>query len=390
MNDKHRWISERANTVPWSGVRKMFDLAQKYNGTISLSVGEPDFPTPQHIVDAAFEAVKKGYTHYTPNAGLMEFREAAAKKLEKENNIKADPSKEIIATVGAMGALALATLAVINRGDEVLIPNPGFQSYEAQVLLAEGKPVYYPTITGRTFNVDLDEMEKLVSKKTKAIILNSPSNPTGAVFNGKQLRGIAEIAVKNDLLVISDEAYEAITYDDAKHVCVGSLQEMKERTISIFSFSKTHAMTGWRIGFAVGNEKIIQQMIKLQEQLAAHPSSVSQMAATAALCGSTNHVKMMVKEYTERRDMLLKELTEISGIKCIKPHGAFYVFPNISAFKMSSHDFAMSMLEKAKVIIVPGTAFGSNGEGYIRISYATSREKITEAVTRIKKALKIK
>jgi aminotransferase len=384
MRANLRRISRRVCRVPWSGVRKMFDLAQKFENAINLSVGEPDFPTPSHVIEASFRAVKAGYTHYTPNAGLMEFREAAAEKLKKENEIEVDPAGEIIATTGAMGALSIAVLTIINPGDEVLIPNPGFVSYAAQVALAEGKPIYYPTLIEGRFDIDLEKLENLISQKTKAILINSPSNPTGMVLGDKVLKRVAEIALENDLLVISDEAYEAIVYDGAKHVSIASLSEMKDRTISIFTLSKTHAMTGWRIGFATANEEIIKHMTKLQEHLCAHPSSISQMAAVAALRGPKDHIKMMVKEYTERRELVVKELNSIPGIKCPKPQGAFYVFPNIDAFKKSSQDFAMEILEKAKVIVVPGLAFGSKGEGHIRISYAVSKNKIKEAMLRIK------
>ena len=385
---RSKWISQRADMVPWSGVRKMFNYAQKYSNVINLSLGEPDFDTPQHIIKAAIEAMKKGYTHYTPNAGLIEFREAVAEKLRKENGIDVDPETEVIATVGAMGALSLAMLTIVNPGDEVLIPNPGFASYEAQVILAEGKPVSYSLNEDKGFDINAEEIAGLITNKTRAILVNTPSNPTGSVLSEKSLKKIAEIAIENDLLVISDEAYEAITYDDFRHVSIASLPDMKDRTISIFSFSKTYAMTGWRIGFAAANEEIIRQMTKLQEHLAAHPSSISQMAAIAALRGPKDHIKKMVKEYSERRELIMEELAEIPEIKCFRPQGAFYVFPNIKAFKMSSEDFAMHILEKARVIIVPGTAFGNNGEGYVRISYAASKEEISRAMTRMKQALK--
>jgi len=374
--------------VPWSGVRKMFNYAQKYSNVINLSLGEPDFDTPQHIIKAAIEAMKKGYTHYTPNAGLIEFREAVAEKLRKENGIDVDPETEVIATVGAMGALSLAMLTIVNPGDEVLIPNPGFASYEAQVILAEGKPVSYTLNEDEGFDINAEEIAGLITNKTRAILVNTPSNPTGSVLSEKSLRKIAEVAIENDLLVISDEAYEAITYDNFRHVSIASLPDMKDRTISIFSFSKTYAMTGWRIGFAAANEEIIRQMTKLQEHLAAHPSSISQMAAIAALRGPKDHIKKMVKEYSERRELIMEKLAEIPEIRCFRPQGAFYVFPNIKAFKMSSEDFAMHILEKARVIIVPGTAFGNNGEGYVRISYAASKEEISRAMTRMKQALK--
>jgi len=383
-----RRISERANATPWSGVRKMFDLAQKHGDVINLSLGEPDFETPQHIIEAAIKAMKEGYTHYTPNAGLMEFREAAAEKLRIENQIEAEPKTEIIATLGAMGALSLAMLTIVNPGDEILVPDPGFPSYEAQVILAEGKPVRYPLDENEDFGICIEELVKLVTPRTRAIILNTPSNPTGMVLPKNALEEIAEIALENDLLIISDEAYEAITYDDSRHVSIASLPHMKYRTISTFSFSKTHAMTGWRIGFAVANEEITGHMTKLQEHLVAHPSSVSQLAAVAALRGPKDHVKKMVQEYSERRELTVNEIAEITGVRCFRPQGSFYVFPNMGAFNMSSDAFAMFLLEKAKVIVVPGTAFGSNGEGHVRISYAASKEKIAEAMARIRGILR--
>ncbi|MEM3641937.1 MAG: pyridoxal phosphate-dependent aminotransferase [Candidatus Bathyarchaeia archaeon] len=387
MSTKRKWISKRAELVPWSGVRKMFNLAQKYGNVINLTVGEPDFDTPKHVVEAAIEAMRRAYTHYTPNAGLIMFREAVAEKVKRENGIDVDPETEVMATVGAMGALSLAMLAIIDKGDEVLIPDPGFPSYKAQVILAGGRPVQYPLKEEDGFSIRVEDIEKLVTKKTKAIILNTPSNPTGTVLNEKILRRISELAIEKDFIVISDEAYEAITYDGVRHVSIASLPDMKERTISIFTLSKTYAMTGWRIGFAVANKEIIGQMTKLQEHISAHPSSISQMAAVAALKGEKSHVEMMVKEYSARRELVLKGLAEMPKIKCLKPQGAFYVFPNIKGFGMSSEEFAMRMLEKARVVLVPGTAFGDNGEGYIRISYATSREKLAEALTRIKNAL---
>jgi aminotransferase len=365
----------------------MFNLARKYRDVINLTVGEPDFDTPKHIIEAAMDAMRKAYTHYTPNAGLMEFREAVAEKVKRENGIDVDPETEVIATVGAMGALSLAMLTVIDPGDEVLIPDPGFPSYRAQVILAGGRPIPYPLEEEDGFVVNAEELRKLVTRKTKAIILNTPSNPTGTVLSEKNLREISELAIEKDLLVISDEAYEAIIYDGLKHVSIASLPDMKERTISIFTLSKTYAMTGWRIGFAVANNDIINQMTKLQEHISAHPSSISQMAAVAALKGRKDQIEMMVKEYAERRELVLNGLSEITKIKCLKPQGAFYIFPNIKGFKMSSEEFALRMLQKAGVVIVLGIAFGDNGEGYIRISYATSKEKLTEALTRIKRAL---
>lgn len=384
MAVERKRISKRADLVPWSGVRKMFNFAQKFKNVIDLTIGEPDFKTPKHIIDAATEAMKKSYTRYTPNAGLMVFREAVAKKAKRENGIDADPENEVIATAGAMGALSLAMLATIDPGDEVLIPDPGFPSYKAQVILAGGHPVSYALKEENGFSIKVEEIKKLVTRKTRAFILNTPANPSGTVLSEDTLKKLSELAIEKNLLVISDEAYEAIVYDGLKHVSIASLPEMKERTISIFTLSKTYAMTGWRIGFAVANESIISQMTKLQEHISAHPSSISQMAAVAALEGKKDHVELMVKEYCERRNLMLKLMSAIPYIKCLKPQGAFYVFPNIKPSRMSSEEYAKHMLENAKVVLVPGKAFGENGEGYIRISYAAPKEKLVEALERIK------
>ena len=381
------FVSERAMKIPESGVRVMFRIAQRLKDVVNLSLGEPDFETPPYIVAAAVRAMKEGYTHYTPNAGLIEFREAAAEKLSRENKIHADPETEIMATVGSMGALSLAMLTVVNPGEEVLVPSPGFASYEAQVLMAGGRPVSYRLIEEKEFQPDVEELSRLVTSRTKAILLNSPSNPTGSVLSERTIKEIAELAVEQNLIIISDEAYERILYDDAQHLSVASLPGMKDLTISVFSLSKTYAMTGWRIGYAVSSREIISEMTKLQEHLAAHPSSISQMAAVAALTGPDDYVETMVKEYAERRNLVMRELSRVPGLRCVKPMGAFYVFPNISDFGVSSRDFAMHLLKEAKVVVVPGTAFGRFGEGHIRISYSVSEENLLKALSRIGEAL---
>jgi len=380
-------VSKRSKEIPTSGIRKMFDLAQKYNDAINLSIGEPDFPTPPHIFEAAIQAMKAGCTHYTTNAGFLEFREAASEKLRKENHVDADPATEIMATAGAMGGLSVAMLTVIDPGDEVLVPSPGFPNFAAQVFLANGRSIPYPLKEENKFRVNPDDIVERIKPRTKAILINSPSNPTASVLKEKELKSIADIALEHDLLVISDEAYEAILYDGAKHVSIASLPEMKERTISIFTFSKTYAMTGWRIGYVVANKKIIDGMLEFQEHILVHPSSISQMAAIAALRGPKDHVRMMVKEYAERRKLITNELNTMPGITCLKPEGAFYVFPNVKKLGMSSTDVAIRFLEKARIITVPGIAFGEYGEGYIRISYSTSKEKIAEAMSRMRKTL---
>jgi len=283
--------------------------------------------------------------------------------------------------------LSLAMLAVIDPGDEVLVPNPGFPNFGAQVFLAEGRSIPYSLKEENKFRVNSDDIVERITSKTKAILINSPSNPTASMLKEKELKSVADIALENDLLVISDEAYEAILYDGAKHTSIASFPEMKERTISIFTFSKTYAMTGWRIGYVVANKEIIDRMLEFQEHILVHPSSISQMAAIAALRGPKDCIHMMVKEYAERRKLITNELNTMPGITCLKPEGAFYVFPNIKELGISSTDVAIHLLEKARIITVPGIAFGEYGEGYLRISYSTSKEKITEAMSRMRRTL---
>jgi aspartate/methionine/tyrosine aminotransferase len=278
-------------------------------------------------------------------------------------------------------------LTVINPGEEVLVPSPGFASYEAQVLMAGGRPVPYKLIEEKGFQPDIEELSRMVTGKTKAILLNSPSNPTGSVLSERTIKEIAELAVERSLIIISDEAYERILYDEAQHVSVASLPGMQDLTVSVFSLSKTYAMTGWRIGYAVSSREIISEMTKLQEHLAAHPSSISQVAAVAALTGPDDYVEMMVKEYAERRNLVVRELSRMPGLRCVKPMGAFYVFPNISEFGTSSRDFAMHLLKETKVVVVPGTAFGRFGEGHIRVSYSVSKENLLKALSKIGEAL---
>lgn len=383
-------LSRLSNKIPRSGIRKMFELAQKCEDLVNVAVGDPDFDTPPHIIEAASKAMREGYTHYTASAGLIEFREAVAEKLKRKNRIDADPEREIMATAGAMGGLFLSMLALVDPGDEVLLPDPCFPNYTAQVIIAGGKPVYYPLKGENRFHVIVDDIRSRITPKTKAILINSPSNPTGAVFTEKELREIAETALEYDIYVISDEAYEDFIYDGAKHISIASFPEMKERTISIFTFSKSYAMTGWRIGYLVAPEEIINVMLEMQEHTVVHPSSISQIAAVAALHGPQDCVQNMLKEYAERREIITRELSSMPGVICQRPEGAFYAFPNIKGTGMTSEKLAMYLLEEAKVVTVPGSAFGKGeqGEGYLRISYSISREKILEAMERMRRALK--
>lgn len=381
------FLSERTKKIPESGVRAIFRLARMRKDIIDLSIGEPDFPTPHHIIKAAVNAMKKGYTHYTPNAGLLEFREAVAEKLKRENKIDANPETEIIATVGSMGAISLLMFVLIDQGDEILIPCPGFANYEAHVLMAGGKPIPYKLSENGEFQPDLEEISNLITDRTKGILINTPSNPTGMVLGRDVLKGIVDLASEKNLTIISDEAYEKIIYEDAEHISVASLPGAYERTISIFSLSKTYAMTGWRIGYAVSTKEIISQMTKLQEHLVAHPSSISQIAGAAALRGSQKCVKEMVKEYSERREIIIKALSKINRVRYIEPRGTFYVFPSISELGVSSYKAALYLLEKAGVAVVPGIAFGKCGENHIRISFSISKNILAKAIERLKNAL---
>jgi aspartate/methionine/tyrosine aminotransferase len=380
-------LADRVKQISASGIRVVFERAEKLRDVIRLEVGEPDFDTPAHIRDAAVKALNEGYTHYTSSYGLMELREEIAHRLRKENRIDAD-STEVIVTAGASCALYLAIMATINPGDEVLVPNPAWPHYEYCVRLASGIPIGYPISEKQQFRIDPSDIKARLSKKSRMIIINSPSNPTGSVFHLKDLEEVAAIAQEHNLLVLSDEVYDKITYENARHYSIASLPGMKERTITINSFSKTYAMTGWRLGYATARREIIEEMAKLNLYTNSCASSIAQKAGVAALRGPQDFVRRMVKEYNRRRVFLVKHLNELPGVSCITPEGAFYAFPNISGLKMSSSKCAMFLLDHARVATVPGSAFGAYGEGYLRISYATSIKNLESALMRIKATLK--
>lgn len=380
-------FSERTLAIKSSGIRRLFDLAQRTPGVISLGIGEPDQDTPVHVKEAAKKALDEGYTHYTPNAGFPDLREALAEKLRLDNGIDAAPDEVIVTGGGGTGALMLSALCLINPGDEVLLPDPGFVVYEAVVLMAGGKPVYVPLKEEDGFRMLPSEVEKRITSKTKCIIVNTPSNPTGGVLEEEDLKGIADLAVKHDLYVISDEVYEKLVYDGHRHLSIASLPRMKERTVTVNSFSKTYAMTGWRIGYAAAPKELIDQMVKLQQFTMVHAPAVSQRAALAALKGPQDFVKEMAEEYDKRRRFIVDRLNSIGGLSCLRPKGAFYVFLNIKKLGMRSEEVAMALLERAKVVTVPGVAFGPGGEGYLRISYSRPIDQLEEACSRIEKAI---
>ncbi len=384
-------LSDRLELVNPSEIRKLFDLAAGMEDVISLGIGEPDFDTPEHIKGYAKEALDRGMTHYGPNAGLPMLREAIAKKLKEQNGIEADPKSEVMVLVGANQAFLMGLATFLKDGEEVLIPSPMFVSYAPAVILAGGKPVEVPTYEENEFRLSVDDLEKHVSDKTRALIINSPNNPTGAVLTKKDLEEIANFAVEHDLMVLSDEVYEHFVYDGIKNHSIASLDGMFERTITINGFSKTFAMTGWRLGFVAAPSWVIEKMVRFQMYNATCPVTFAQYAAAKALEDerSWKAVEEMRKEYDRRRNLVWKRLNEM-GLPTLKPKGAFYIFPRIRDTGLTDKEFSELMLKEAKVAVVPGSAFGKAGEGYIRISYATAYEKLEEAMDRMESVLKEK
>jgi aspartate aminotransferase len=354
---------------------------------VGLGAGEPDFDTPGHIKNALYEAVEEGFIYYTPTPGIMQLRKAIAEKLEKDNDIAYAPEKEVIVTPGAKQALYEAILAITNPGDEILIPDPWWVSYGPMVQLAEGKPVFIPTYEEDKFRLTPEGVEEKITDKTKAIILNSPNNPTGAVFNGYDIRAIADLCIEHDLIAISDEIYEKIIYA-GKHYSIASFNGMKGRAITINGFSKAYSMTGWRLGYAAAPEEIIKGMTRVQEHSVSCATSFVQKAGVVALTSSQDCVREMVWAFRRRRNVLIKMLNDIDGVSCVRPKGAFYAFANFSSYEKDSVKLANFLLNEAKVAVIPGAAFGECGEGFLRLSYATSMENITKGMERISNALK--
>lgn len=353
---------------------------------VNLSAGEPDFDTPRHVKEALTKALKERFIYYTPSAGIPELRKAIAEKLSKENRIPCTES-EVIVTPGAKQALYEAVFALTEPGDEVLCPDPGWVSYEPMIQLADGRPVLVPTREEIGFSFDVEEVKERITDKARAIIVNTPGNPTGAVLDKTVLKGIADLCVDYDLIAISDEIYEKIIYE-SEHLSMASLPGMKERAVTVNGFSKAYSMTGWRLGYACAPAEIIQAMGKVQEHSVSCATSFVQKAGVAALTSPQDDVKRMVSEFRRRRDTLMKLLSEIEGVSCVKPRGAFYAFPNFSHHGRDSFELANYLLEEAGVAVIPGAAFGANGEGFQRLSYATSMENIEKAVERMKQALK--
>jgi aspartate/methionine/tyrosine aminotransferase len=380
-------VARRSTAVEWSGIRVMFSLADEIPGVINLGIGQPDFDTPAFIREAAKNALDDGYTRYPPAKGFEDVREAIAKKLQTENNIVADPDTEIFVAVGAMQVIFNTILHLIEPGEEVMLIDPGYDYY-SQIRLFGGVPVPVPAFEKNLFKVDPADIKSAISEKTKLLILNTPSNPTGAVLDKTILRELAEIAQKNNIIVLSDEPYEHIIFDGKRHVSIASFEGMKERTISAFTLSKSYAMTGWRVGYAVAPKGLIDEMEKLMEHMVSGVTAVSQRAALAAITGPQDPVRTMVKEYEKRRKVIYEGLNAIDGISCILPESTFYAFPNITECGLTSWEFAKYLVREHKVAVVPGSVFGKGGEGYVRISFAVDLESIREALVRIEKGVR--
>jgi len=376
-----RFVAEKVKSIPPSGIRKFFDLVLEMEGVISLGVGEPDFDTPWHIREACIYSLEKGITSYTSNYGLLELRELISKCYRKESNVNYDPGNEILVTTGVSEAADIAFRAVIDPGDEVIVPEPCYVSYKPSVSLAGGKPIPIPTYQENEFRVTADQIRKSITKKTKAIVLSYPNNPTGAVMRRKDLEEIADVVNENDLVVISDEVYGKLTYGGA-HTCFSSLPGMKDRSIILNGFSKSHAMTGLRLGYAVGSEALIAAMTKIHQYAMLCAPVTAQMGGIEALKNGDGEMQKMAREYDRRRRLVVSGLNKM-GLDCIEPMGAFYAFPCIKSTGMTSEEFAERLLKGHKVAVVPGNVFGECGEGYLRCSYAISRENLVEALSRI-------
>ncbi len=374
------FVARRIVAVPPSGIRRFFDIAATMDDVISLGIGEPDFVTPEPILKAGIASLGSGETHYTSNSGILELRQSLAKHWDHHYAIQYDPETEVLVTVGVSEALYLALTAIINPGDQVIVPTPCFVSYQPEVVFAGGEPITLKTRVEDDFQVRGDQVEALITPKTKALLIGYPNNPTGAVMSRERLMEIAQVAEKHDLLVISDEIYDRLVYGH-EHISFASLPGMRERTITLSGFSKDYAMTGWRIGFAAAPAPILAAMRKIHQYTIMSAPTTAQIAAIEALHSGEEYVQQMVQEYDRRRRLIVDGLNEL-GLTTFEPRGAFYAFPSIKASGMNDETFAETLLQEQRVAVVPGNAFGADGQ-FVRCSYATAYEKIEEALDRI-------
>ena len=376
-------LSGKVKQIKPSGIRKFFDIVSEMDDAISLGVGEPDFDTPWHIREEGIYSLEKGRTFYTSNAGLSELKIEISKYLDRRFDLKYDPSDEIMITVGGSEAIDGALRAMLDAGDEVILPQPSYVSYEPCIVLADGVPVIVELKEENDFKLTREQLEKAVTDKTKILIMPFPNNPTGAIMTKEELQPIVDFVIEHDLFVISDEIYSELTYS-GNHVSIGAFPGMKERTIVINGFSKSYAMTGGRLGYACGPQVILKQILKIHQFAIMCAPTTSQYAAIEALRHGDDDVEKMRDEYDRRRRFLLNAFEEM-GIECFEPYGAFYMFPSIKKFGMSSDEFATRLLKEEKIAVVPGTAFGDCGEGFLRISYAYSIDDLKAALERIER-----
>ena len=380
-------LSPAVNAIAPSGIRKFFDIAAQMEDVISLGVGEPDFVTPWSIRESCVYGLEQGYTSYTANRGMPELRQEIVNLFKRRYDVDYDANTDVLVTVGVSEALDIAMRAILAPGDEVLIPEPCYVSYQACTILAGGVPVAVPAKIENEFRITPDELEEHVTPKTKALLIGYPNNPTGAIMTRKDLLAVADFAEKHDLIVISDEIYGDLTYGEEEHVCFASLPRMKDRTIQLNGFSKAYAMTGWRIGYALGNPAVIAAMTKIHQYTMLCAPITAQIAVVEALRHGEKYMKKMVAEYDRRRRLIYDGFIKM-GLECFEPKGAFYIFPSIKSTGYTSDEFAEKLLNAEHVALVPGSAFGKCGEGHIRCSYATSIDKISEALNRIENFLK--
>ncbi|MCY3558029.1 MAG: aminotransferase class I/II-fold pyridoxal phosphate-dependent enzyme [Chloroflexi bacterium] len=379
-------VAERVQAVPSSGIRRFFDIIASMDHVISLGVGEPDFVTPWPISEAGIRAIERGHTHYTSNLGLLELREAIASDLERRYGVEWDPIDELLITTGVSEGLDLAARAIINPGDEVIVADPSYAAHAPAILLAGGAPVAVPTSAAQGFALEPDRVEAAITHRTRALLLGYPSNPTGAVLDRPTLEALSEIAQRHDLLVISDEIYDRLVYGGAVHTPIASLPGMKERTITLGGFSKSHAMTGWRVAWAAAPADLFGGMLKIHQYAMMSAPTVAQYAALEAVRAGEEYVVSMREEYDRRRQLMWRGFNDL-GLACAEPRGAFYAFPSVAQTGYDDETFAEQLLLREQVAVVPGSAFGAAGAGHVRACYATSYAEIEEALERIRRFL---
>lgn len=387
MIDYQQMLNQNIKTVKPSGIRKFFDIANEMDNVISLSIGEPDFQTPWHVRQAGIDSLEMGRTWYTPNRGFSQLREEITKYFERRFNVSYCGNSEVLVTVGGSEAIDLAIRCLASAGDEVLIPQPSFVCYEPLTIMAGATPVLIETKMENMFRLTAEELENSITNKSKLLILPFPNNPTGAIMEKEHLEEIAKVVEKHNLLVISDEIYAELTYGGKKHVSFASIENMRERTVVVSGFSKSYAMTGWRLGYALGPKEIVDQMTKLHQYGIMSAPTTAQYAAIEALKNGDNDIENMCSQYEMRRRLVVGSLDKM-GLTCFEPLGAFYAFPCIKSTGLTSEEFCTQLINSKRVAVVPGNAFGQSGEGYVRISYSYSLKHLSEALNRIEEFLK--